>query len=99
MRHTVTEYIDAARARCGLDSDRALDRYLGFKSTAVSFWRRGRALPSDSAMISLAVAAGVDPLIGLIELAIWRAEAARDTRAISAWMQALEIIRTRVPTP
>lgn len=92
MSPSVDDYIDAAKARLNLASDRALDRYLGFKSTSVGFWRRRKALPSEPMMMALAAASGSDPALALIDLQIWKAEARRDMGTSSVF----QMIRARL---
>ena len=92
MRHSIDDYLNAARARLSLDSDRALDRALEFRSTSVSFYRRKKALPSETVMINLAILAGVDPALALIDLAMWRAEARQDGHALTVWQRLHDMV-------
>lgn len=79
----IDEYMDAAKAKNGLKSDRALDRIMGFKTTACSFWRVGKALPSPANMAALANLGGLDPHMALIELGLWNAIKEKDEILIS----------------
>jgi hypothetical protein len=85
MFPTIDGYIDAAKARLGLTSDRQLDLRLGV--TAVNYWRRRKSLPAESTMAVLAELAGVDDGAALLDLAIWRAEARHETKAAAAYMR------------
>jgi hypothetical protein len=70
----IDAYLDAARTRAGIASDRALSVRLGYKEQAVNAWRLKRAWPSDESMIALASLAGIEPSIALIDLNYWRAK-------------------------
>lgn len=72
MNRNLDFYIDRARSNKGFKSDLELGRHLGFKGSAVSFWRVGKAFPSDETMVQLAALAGVDPAIALLDLNAWR---------------------------
>lgn len=82
---TIDAYIDAARERSMIASDRLLALALEQSPSVVSFWRSKRTLPSDENMIQLAELAGLDPEAALVDLAIWRAESRRETKAASTW--------------
>lgn len=71
---TLDDYIDLAKDRAGLTSDRDLGRRLGFTGSPISFWRTGKAAPADDTMIRLAEVAGVDPVKALIDLKVWTAQ-------------------------
>jgi len=71
---TLDEYIDAAKSAQSLHFDRELDRFLGYKGTACSFWRSKKSRPSAEGMVALAEAAGLDPHVAIIELGLITAE-------------------------
>lgn len=71
--NTVRDYLDAARAKHGIKSDRALSVAMGLKPQAVCDVRLGKSLPSDATMLRLCELAGADPTRGLIQLNVWRA--------------------------
>lgn len=71
---TIDDYLDAARGRAGLRSDREVGRELGLKGSIVSQWRTRRVWPADETMVRLAVLAGVDPQEALLELSYWRTD-------------------------
>lgn len=71
---TLTEYLDAARARCGLSSDLQLSFRLGHVSNSrVNRWRNGHHLPDWDEFIKLVDLAGVDRDRALIDRAAWQA--------------------------
>lgn len=72
MDQTVDDYMDAARARAGLRSDRQLAISLGIEPTSACAWRTKRAWPADHQMVRLAELAGADPDVALVDLNIWR---------------------------
>lgn len=69
---TVDDYMDAARSRLALPSDRALSKALGVGFTAPNQWRTRRAWPADDTMVRLAELAGADPAQALLDLNQWR---------------------------
>jgi transcriptional regulator with XRE-family HTH domain len=81
MFASLTDYMDAARSRHELRSDRALGREMDVEQAIVSRWRLGKANPSDDQMIRLAQLAGADPDQAVLLLGVWSArdEPTRDT--------------------
>lgn len=71
---TIDWYMDRARERAGLPSDRQLGIALGLNPAAVSFWRQKKTWPDDGSMVRLAEIAGVDVSIALVDLNTWRAK-------------------------
>jgi len=71
---SIDDYIDTAKQRAGLTSDRKLDLALGHTGQSVSHWRTKRAWPTDEKMVKLAELAGVDPEEALLDLSVWRTE-------------------------
>lgn len=74
MLWTLDQYLDAAKTRREIASDRELSVSLGFHGNMVTQWRCGRAWPSDSAMVTIAELAGVNPHDALLHLNVWRAK-------------------------
>lgn len=68
----IDKYIDLARDKNNLRSDRQLSFAFGLNAAAVNTWRTRRAWPSDDVMIKLAKMAGVDPMDAILDLNIWR---------------------------
>jgi hypothetical protein len=81
MFDKLSDYLDAARMRQGLRSDRALARLMQVPQPYVTDWRTGKEPPSDTNMRVLAQLAGGDEEQALVLLNIWRAkdEPTRDT--------------------
>jgi len=75
----ISDYMEAAKKEQGFKSDNQLNIALGFKGSTASFWRVGKSVPSDESMIELAKLAGINPLIALADLNIWRASGAAKT--------------------
>ncbi len=86
---TIDYYIDLAREKQGFKSDNQLGKALNFAGSGISNWRVKKAFPSDEKMIELARLAGVNDLVALMDLQIWKAEN-DDTRA--AYKQILKRI-------
>lgn len=66
-------YVERAKEHQGYSSDTKLDIALGYKGSFISYLRKGKALPSPDKMVDICKLAGVDPAIGLMDLAIWNA--------------------------
>lgn len=81
MFDSLTDYMDAARSRQDLRSDRALAVKMDLQQTTVHRWRAAKSYPSDAEMRRLAQLAGADEEQALLLLNIWRAadEPTRDT--------------------
>ena len=79
MTKTIDDYIDAARARAGLPSDRQLALTMKIDPATLNGWRMKRTWPADGQLFRLAELAGIDPKIALLQLNAWRtkSEAAR----------------------
>src|SRR5260221_14586905 len=73
MLQGVCDYMDAARQRQELRSDRALARKLNIAQNTINRWRTGKSVPSDDEMSELARLAGADEEQALVLLNIWRA--------------------------
>ncbi len=70
----IDQYIETAKAKNALKSDRKLSEKLGLKGSAVNSWKTRRAWPADDTMIELAKLADVDPADALLDLNIWRSK-------------------------
>jgi len=72
---SVVDYINAAKARAGFKSDRALGMALGGSVDLVAAWRNtARKYPSDEKMLRLADMAGIPRDQALLDLADWKAD-------------------------
>ena len=69
---TIDDYLDAARDRTGLPSDRQLALKMRIEPASLNAWRTKRSWPADHQMVNLAELAELDPDLGLVELNIWR---------------------------
>lgn len=74
---TLDDYLDLAKARNDLTSDRALSRDIGGSSATIHFYRRGVHKPSPDTMIKIADLCGINPAQALLDLAIWTSESER----------------------
>lgn len=90
---TITEYLDAARARRFLEADVHLSLVLGQSSAWASQVRRGLTFPSEDAMVRLAELAGISPDIALLDLA---RERAKNPAVRSTWANILQRIAVAV---
>lgn len=71
---TLTAYLDRARNRAGLKSDRQLSLALGHTGPTVWRYRGGRDFPDDETMIKLAELGELPIDKAIIDLNIWRAK-------------------------
>jgi len=74
MFQVLSDYMDAARERQQLKSDRALARLMQVPQPYVTDWRRGKEHPNDTKMRELARLAGADEEVALVLLNVWRAK-------------------------
>jgi hypothetical protein len=88
---SVIDYLNAAKARLGLKSDRELGRALGQTPEWTHAIRAGKTLPSDESMYRLAELAGVDPTISLLKLNQWKARSPSVSQAYSSLIQRLAV--------
>lgn len=81
---TIDDYIDAAKARLGIGSDRELSRRLFGRpeSNVVGKWRTRRAFPRQKNMVALAELAGLPVSEALRDLSQWRTQ----ERTREAWL-------------
>ena len=71
----INEYLDLAKEKQGIKSDRELAAALGHKSNqSIVFMRRGVTNPSDDTMLKIAELAGLSPEAALLRLNIWRSK-------------------------
>lgn len=78
-----SDYLAAAQARLALPSPSALALRLGQHAALFSQYRKGM-LPSESMLVAVAEAAGVDAERAIADLARWRAERSGIPAAIDA---------------
>lgn len=83
---SLSEIMDLAKERQGLDSDRKLAKKIGVASPATFRWRKNHTWPNDDHMEQLAQMAGLDAELCLIELQIWKNEG----HAKAAWVHIAE---------
>lgn len=87
---SVDDYLDLARNRQKLPSDRQLCAHLKCTDAVVSQWRKRKSFPSDEHMVRLAELAGLDPQVALLELACWRAVSRNENVAVGVYKRLLE---------
>lgn len=70
--HQIRYYIDAAKRRLRIGSDRELGRHLELSPAAISHIRTGRVFPSDEVIVRIAELGGQDPKEALLTLSVRR---------------------------
>lgn len=88
------EYLDAAKARLGIESDYALAKKLGMRASTISNYRAGRGQMDDEIATKVAVAAGIHP--GIVMLDMHRARAKTPAEQ-SIWQEIFEGFLTLLP--
>lgn len=71
---TIDDYMDAAKKRHGIPSDRQLAFRLGATAATSCQWRTKRNWPGESLMRKLAQLAGIDEELALLDLETWRSD-------------------------
>lgn len=74
IMRTFNEYAEKAIERYGLTGYNNLARELNMNKATVSYFRSGKALPSEATMIKLAELAGLPKEEALIDLNLWRSK-------------------------
>ncbi|MFA8363216.1 DUF3693 domain-containing protein [Burkholderia ubonensis] len=85
--NTTCRYLDAAKQRLGVQSDYALAKALGLRTTAISNYRSGRNHFDDATAIKVAHAAGLEPEVVLFAMQV---ERAKSDEARAVWASLLE---------
>jgi len=75
---TLDEYLDRAKARNNLGSDRQLAAWLDCYASHVNQYRKGRAFPSVGRMVRIATLAGESPEAAIADLLRWKAVSSGD---------------------
>lgn len=88
------EYLDAAKKALGVESDYALAKRLGVRSSTISNYRAGRANMDDEVAGKIAVVLGVHP--GLVMLDMHR-ERAKSPAEASIWQEIYKGFLTLLP--
>lgn len=81
-------YLDRARERAGIPSDRRLAIALGVSQNGLRGYRLGIATPSPEKMLKLAELAEVPPAIALLDKLSWQADGPA-SRQVVAFLQSL----------
>lgn len=71
---SISDYLDAARAKSGIPSDSQLAARLGVAQTQVVKYRRAHGFPSDATMLRIADLAHIDGVTALLHLNILRTD-------------------------
>lgn len=85
-----TDYAEKAIKRYGLTGYNNLARELELNKATISFFRSGKALPSETTMIKLAELAGLPKEEALIDLNLWRSKDKPELQKI--WLRLSKMI-------
>ena len=72
IRRDINYYLDRAKERSGVQTDKDLNRLLGYHSSMIAHMRSGRSFPSEDMMLALADLAGIHEHVALLDLAACR---------------------------
>lgn len=89
------EYAEKAINRYNLNGYNNLAKELNVDKSAVSFFRSGKSLPSESTMIKLAELAGLPKEEALIDLNLWRAK--KNPELSKVWSRIAKMIKSTAP--
>ena len=67
----ISYYLDQAKEKNSISSDRKLCEALGYKGRMTTYFRKGQTLPSPEKIIEIAALAGIDEETALIDLGMW----------------------------
>ena len=84
---TTIEFLDAVKAKLGIESDYALAKRLGFPLSTVSNYRTGRRVLDDDAALSVANVLDVHPFV---VIASANAERAKTPEQRERWSSVME---------
>lgn len=82
-------YLDRARERAGLPSDRRLAVALGISQSGLRQYRLGLSTPQPAVMVRLAELAGVAPELALLDRMEWQADDPRSRDVVSRLREVL----------
>lgn len=85
-----TDYAEKAIRRFSLTGYNNLARELGLNKATVSYFRSGKALPSEDTMVKLAELAGMPKEEALIDLNLWRSKDKPELQKI--WLRLSKMI-------
>jgi len=74
MTESLQSFLDDVKIATKSVSDSQMASKFELTRSAVSSYRKGKAYPSDSTMMSMAKRAGIDPTEALLMLNVWRSE-------------------------
>jgi len=79
------EYLEKAKSKKGLSSDRQLAKVIGIANTAIYTFFAGKNLPADDTMLKIADCADIPAEKALVDLAIWRNK--KNAKVVKAWQK------------
>ena len=90
------DYAEKAISRYSLTGYNNLARELKINKATLSYFKSGKALPSDDTMIKLAELAGMPKEEALIDLNLWRSK--NDPARHEIWLRISKMIGCFIPT-
>lgn len=89
----INYYLDRAKKRSGIQTDKDLNRLLGYRSSMIAHMRSGRSFPTEDMMLLLADLSGVHEHVALLDLAACR----NSGRVRQAYISLLDQIAPKLP--
>lgn len=84
---TTLEYLNAVKAKLGIESDYALAQHLGITRSAVSVFTRGKGIFGDDVALAVAEILGIHPLTVIAQA---NAERAKTPEQRARWSGVME---------
>lgn len=91
---TLFELLDRAKEMRGLDSDRQLDRMLGYNCPMISQFKTRNVLPSKEKMIELAHLIDMPEQEALMWLGLWEAQKKHEEHAAAVYEKMLDLLKS-----
>lgn len=79
---SIAVFLDAAKARAGIESDYRLAKTIEITHAAISEWRNGKSLPNESTIVKLCALSGDDPDLVAAQI---QAKRSKDAAARALW--------------
>ena len=71
---SLIDYIELAKEKSNLTSDRALSLEIGISNSNICSWRKGHTVPKEKQLLKLAELAGISKEQAVIEWSFWKAD-------------------------
>tara|TARA_X000000368_G_scaffold383658_2_gene341716 strand:+ start:1644 stop:2063 length:420 start_codon:yes stop_codon:yes gene_type:complete len=94
---TPWDYMHEAMEAKSFSTLNQLSRHLRINRQTAYSWAKGRFVPSEDYLITMAKMIGADPRIALLERQCWISAIDRDKQKLTMWMQILKTLTGELP--